>query len=85
MPSSELRFIKQSQPVSVTPVRGLYLKEVLRVIQLSSLASKATKAVSPPLCYPFALTYLAPAMSSSYNHRQIELIFHAPTPILLAL
>lgn len=39
----------------------------------------------PPLCYPFALTYPAPEMASSHNHHQIELIFHAPTLILLAL
>lgn len=46
MPSSVQRSSKQGQPVSVPPGRGPEL-EVLKVIQLSSLASKATQAASP--------------------------------------
>lgn len=52
MPSSVWRSIKQGQPGSVTPGRGPELEEVLKVIQFSSLASKAALAASPHLLTP---------------------------------
>ena len=77
MPSSVLRSSKQGQPASVPPGRGPEL-EVRKVIQLSSLASKASQAASPPRL-TFALNHPLLLKSLPMTITKSNFFFQGPT------